>query len=253
MKKYGLIGYPLSHSFSAEFFKEKFKRESIDSVYENHPISSIEEFPELIKSIPELEGLNVTIPYKQAVISYLDEMDSEAAAVGAVNVIKINHRDGTVKLKGYNSDLYGFRESIRPYILKIKEITGKDKLKALILGTGGASKAVSYGLKQLGIEAVFVSRNKKNNVYTYEELTPEVIKGHNVIVNTTPLGMSPSVDTCPNINYKNIGIGHLLFDAVYNPEKTLFLKNGEAAGALIKNGLDMLHLQAMKAWEIWNN
>lgn len=255
MRKFGLLGYPLLHSFSKVWFNEKFSREGIDAVYDTYPIPSIEQFPDLVRDNPGLVGMNVTIPYKQVVIPYLDALDAETEAVGAVNVIKFI-KTGSKKpfLKGYNSDLVGFRESIRPFIEKIKSVTdGGTKLKALILGTGGASKAIYYGMNQLGVNTMFVSRTPAAGRLTYGQLTPDHYIDYQIIINTTPLGMSPDTGSCPALDYSLINSGHLLFDVVYNPEKTLFLKKGEEQGATIKNGLEMLHLQAEAAWKIWNS
>lgn len=247
MKQYGLLGYPLSHSFSKGYFTEKFRKESIDAVYENFALPSIEELPELIAYSPFLAGFNVTIPYKQAVIPYLDSLDPVASAVGAVNVVRI--LKGTeLRLVGYNSDVIGFRESIRPLV----ETMGQGPLKALVLGTGGASKAIVHGLAQLGIESLLVSRQASLGQLSYEQLRPAYYEEYRIIVNTTPLGMSPNIDACPPLDYSLLGPQHLLFDAVYNPEKTLFLQKGEIQGSKIKNGLEMLHLQAEAAWDIWN-
>lgn len=246
MKQYGLLGYPLSHSFSKGFFTEKFRKEGIDAVYENFALPSITELPELIAYSPFLAGINVTIPYKQAVIPYLDTLDPIAEAVGAVNVIRVL-RTPELRLIGYNSDVVGFRESIRPLV----EAMGTEPLKALVLGTGGASKAIVFGLKQLGIESVLVSRQSGLGQLSYEELKPAYYQEYRIIVNTTPLGMFPKVDACPPLDYSRLGAEHLLFDAVYNPEKTLFLQKGEIQGSKTKNGLEMLHLQAETAWRIW--
>lgn len=247
MKLYGLLGYPLSHSFSKGYFTEKFRKESIDAVYENFALPSIEELPELIAYTPFLAGFNVTIPYKQAVIPYLDSLDPVASAVGAVNVVRIL-RSSELRLVGYNTDVIGFRESIRPLV----ETMGREPLKALVLGTGGASKAIVHGLSQLGIESLLVSRQTSLGQLSYEQLKPAYYKEYRIIVNTTPLGMSPKIDACPPLDYSLIGPEHVLFDAVYNPEKTLFLQKGEIQGSKIKNGLEMLHLQAEAAWDIWN-
>ncbi|MCK9311308.1 MAG: shikimate dehydrogenase, partial [Bacteroidales bacterium] len=237
MKQYGLLGYPLSHSFSCGYFAEKFKKEGIDAQYENYAIDSIDKLPQLIAENTQLIGLNVTIPYKESVLSYIDVLDPEAEAIGAVNTIRIE-RDVNHKpcLTGYNTDLIGFRESILPLVEKLRNssrICYLEKtyegfaLKALILGTGGASKAVEYGLKQMGIETLYVSRSPKGGRVTYENLNHSYYDEYHIIVNTTPLGMYPNVQTCPPIDYKCIGPNHLLFDAVYNPEKTLFLQKGE--------------------------
>jgi shikimate dehydrogenase len=254
MDKYGLIGFPLIHSFSKVFFTNMFSEKNIDAVYELYPLSSINEFKEVVYSNKNLRGLNVTIPYKQQVMSFIDELDPEAAQTGAVNVIKITrYDDGKSHLKGYNTDLIGFRESIRPLLNKLKSVeTVNDNLKALVLGTGGASKAVIYGLKQLGVDVKLVSRKSGDGVLSYSELTPDIYFKHRVIVNTTPLGMFPEVDTCPDIDYSQISDRHLLYDVVYNPDNTLFLKKGSERGALVMNGLQMLHIQALEAWKIWN-
>lgn len=246
MKKYGLIGYPLKHSFSIDFFNEKFKSECIDAEYVNYEIPEINDFMEVIEESPNLHGLNVTIPYKEQVIPFLDELDKDTAKIGAVNVIKIiRNSKGKVKLKGYNSDIIGFSQSIQPLLQPHHK-------KALILGTGGASKAVYHGLKNLGIDSTFVSRTQQKGMLIYEELTPEIIAEHTVIVNCTPLGMYPKVDFCPAIPYKSLTPKHLLYDLLYNPNVTLFMKKGEEQGAVTKNGLEMLLLQAFAAWEIWN-
>ena len=248
MDKYGLIGYPLKHSFSIVYFNEKFKAENIDAEYVNFEIPRIEEFMEVVEENPNLCGLNVTIPYKEQVIPYLDELDKDTAKIGAVNVIKIIRQPkGKVKLVGYNSDIIGFTRSIEP-LLKPDVHT-----HALILGTGGASKAIFRGLENLGIKSTFVSRTKKNDeVMTYEELTPEVMKQYKIIVNCTPVGMYPKVDECPAIPYAQLTTDHLLYDLLYNPDETLFMKKGRAQGATVKNGLEMLLLQAFAAWEIWH-
>lgn len=247
MDKYGLIGYPLKHSFSIGYFNEKFQAENIDAEYVNFEIPRIEDFMEVIEENPNLCGLNVTIPYKEQVIPYLDELDKDTAKIGAVNVIKIiRPSKGKIKLVGYNSDIIGFTQSIEPLLQP-------QHTKALILGTGGASKAVYHGLANLGIRSTFVSRTKKSdNILTYNELTPEIMQGHTVIVNTTPLGMYPKVDFCPDIPYDQLTPNHLLYDLLYNPSETLFMKKGMERGATVKNGLEMLLLQAFAAWEIWH-
>lgn len=271
MKQYGLLGYPLSHSFSKGYFTENFRKEGIDAVYENFALPSITDFPSLIQASPALVGLNVTIPYKQAVMAFLDALDPEAEAVGAVNVIRIERLEGQkVLLTGYNSDVIGFRESIRPLVEQLRTplseasleavdsnasleaVASNAALKALVLGAGGASKAILFTLRQLGIEPLLVSRTAAPGLLTYDELTAAHYNDFRIIVNTTPLGMYPHLDTCPPIDYSLLGTKHLLFDAVYNPEKTLFLKNGEKQGCKIKNGLEMLHLQAEASWTIWN-
>lgn len=245
MQKYGLIGYPLKHSFSIGFFNEKFRSENIDAEYVNFEIPEIKDFKEVIEENPNLCGLNVTIPYKEQVIPFLDELDKDTAKIGAVNVIKIIRQSkGKIKLVGYNSDIIGFTQSIEPLLQPHHK-------KALILGTGGASKAVYHGLKNLGIESTFVSRSKKEGMLTYEELTPEIMAEHTVIVNCTPVGMYPKVDFCPAIPYDQLTPNHLLYDLLYNPNITLFMKKGEEHGAVTKNGLEMLLLQAFAAWDIW--
>ena len=246
MQKYGLIGYPLKHSFSIGYFNEKFRSEGVDAEYVNFEIPSINDFMEVIEENPNLSGLNVTIPYKEQVIPFLDSLDPDTTKIGAVNVIKIIRQPkGKVKLVGYNSDIIGFTQSIQPLLLPSHK-------KALLLGTGGASKAVFHGLKNLGIESVFVSRTHKPGMLTYEELTPEVMAEYTVIVNCTPVGMYPKVDFCPNIPYEYLTPNHLLYDLLYNPNVTLFMKKGEERGAITKNGLEMLLLQAFAAWEIWH-
>ena len=245
MKKYGLLGYPLGHSFSRNYFNQKFEAEKIDAEYLNFEIPEIKEIKNIIKENPELNGLNVTIPYKEQVIPYLDDLDEDARLIGAVNVIKFSKGlFGKVKLKGYNSDIIGFKQSIEP-LLK------EHHRKALILGTGGASKAVFQGLKQLGVAATFVSRKAKEFCSTYEEITPKTMEQYTVIVNTTPLGMYPNVNACPNIPYDLLTSDHLLYDLLYNPDETLFMRKGKEKGAVVKNGLEMLLLQAFAAWEIW--
>ena len=276
MTTYGLIGYPLGHSFSRKFFTEKFEKEGIDAQYLNFEIPSIEEFPEIIKNNPELRGLNVTIPYKQQVMQYLDDISEEAKAIGAVNVVRIerpspqpspimgretmrnagNKPDGLPikgdmseglrgSLIGYNSDVIGFVESIRPLLKPHHK-------KALILGTGGASKAIRYGLeKKLGMKTLFVSRSAREGMITYEEVTAEVLKEYEVIVNCSPVGMYPHVDECPALPYEAMNENNLLYDLVYNPIETLFMKKGPEQGATVKNGLEMLHLQAIASWKFW--
>lgn len=246
MDKYGLIGFPLGHSFSRNFFNEKFENEGIKAKYINFEIPQIEDLPEILASNPELKGLNVTIPYKQKVMAYLDELSPEAKAIGAVNVIRVSHKGKDVVLKGFNSDVIGFTRSIEPMLEPAHK-------KALILGTGGASKAIEYGLKTLGLETLFVSRTKKENTITYEEVTPEIIKEYNVIVNCTPLGMYPKADTCPDIPYEAMDGHTILYDLIYNPDETLFLTKGAKYGTTTKNGLEMLLLQAFASWEFWND
>lgn len=247
MQKYGLIGYPLRHSFSIGYFNEKFRAESIDAEYLNFEIPSINDFMEIIHENPTLAGLNVTIPYKEQVIPYLNELEKDTAAIGAVNVIKIIRRKGKIRLVGYNSDIIGFTQSIEPLLQP-------HHTKALILGTGGSSKAVFHGLKNLGVEGLFVSRTPatEKGMITYADINAEIMDEYKVIVNCTPVGMYPKVDFCPDIPYDLVTPDHLLYDLLYNPNITQFMKRGEAQGAVTKNGLEMLLLQAFAAWEIWN-
>jgi len=247
MRRFGLIGFPLGHSFSKRYFTEKFLSERIsDAQYENYPLEHIELFPALIEKTEFLAGLNVTIPYKTTILRFLNETDKDATAVGAVNVIKITDKKGEKKLKGFNTDIYGFRESLVPHLKT-------DHNKALILGTGGSSLAVRYVLNSLGIDYLNVSRTPSAANISYRDLTDELLKDRNLIINTTPLGMFPEIEFCPDINYKALSGNHILFDLVYNPEMTKFLSKGEERGCTIIGGLRMLHLQAEKAWEIWNS
>ena len=236
MRHYGIIGFPLLHSFSAKYFNEKFAAEQIDAEYSLYPMKELtnESMQELMQS---LDGFNVTLPHKQAVIPYLDGLDDTAESIGAVNVV--------YQRIGYNTDCIGFMDSLRPLL------RAYDK-KALVLGTGGASKAVCYGLKKLGITPTLVSRTPKEGMLAYNALNDEIMESHTVIVNCTPLGMLPDVDSCPAIPYELITAQHLLFDCVYNPEETLFLRKGKAQGALTMNGMEMLVGQAKAAWRIWN-
>jgi shikimate dehydrogenase len=247
MKTFGLVGYPLGHSFSQDYFTKKFAAEKIDAQYLNFQIEDIALFPEKVLTIDGLSGLNVTIPYKQKVMQYLDEIDETAQKVGAVNVVKIVRDGSKMRLRGCNSDVVGFENSLRPLLKPCHT-------SAYILGTGGASKAVRYVLENLNINYQFVSRNADaaNNILSYQQLTSELVENHKLIVNCTPLGMSPQIDACPDIPYQAIGAEHLCFDLIYNPEETLFLKKSKEHGATIKNGLDMLIGQAVRAWEIWN-
>ena len=246
MDKYGLIGYPLGHSFSISYFNQKFADEGIDARYENFEISSIDQLQEVLDTNPNLKGLNVTIPYKEKVIEFLDNITPEAQAIGAVNVIRVKHEGKNIRLKGYNSDVIGFTQSIEPMLDK------KWHKKALILGTGGASKAINYGLKSLGLETVFVSRYERPGTIQYESITPEVVREYNVIVNCTPLGMYPRTDECPKLPYEAMDYHTILYDLIYNPDETLFMKLGRERGAEVKNGLEMLLLQAFASWEFWH-
>ena len=244
MDKYGLIGYPLGHSFSINYFNQKFADEGINAKYMNFEIPSIEALAEVLDSNPELKGLNVTIPYKQKVIEFLDQISPEARAIGAVNVIRVTHKGKDVILKGFNSDVIGFTQSIEPMLESYHK-------KALVLGTGGASKAINYGLKSLGLETCYVSRYERANTIQYDKITPELIKEYNVIVNCTPLGMYPKTEECPNLPYEAMDNHTLLYDLIYNPDETLFMKKGKEHGATVKNGLEMLLLQAFASWEFW--
>ena len=241
MDKYGIIGFPLGHSFSRGFFTEKFAREGIDAQYLNFEIPDARMLLDVLRDNPELRGLNVTLPHKQAVIPMLDELSDEAREIGAVNVIRV--RDG--KLKGFNSDIIGFTESIKPLLKPHHK-------KALVLGTGGASKAIRVGLKRMGIEWKYVSRTPREGMMTYEDITAETLQEYSVIVNCSPVGMFPKVDEAPAIPYEYLTPKHLLFDCVYNPEDTLFMQKGREQGATVKNGLEMLHLQAIASWRFWN-
>jgi shikimate dehydrogenase len=246
MEKYGLIGYPLGHSFSISYFNQKFQDEGIDAVYENYEIPTIDALPEVLDSNPNLRGLNVTIPYKEKVLPFLDSVSPEARAIGAVNVIRVTHQGNQVKLRGYNSDVIGFTQSIEPMIDK------KWHQKALILGTGGASKAIDYGLRHLGLETVFVSRYERPGTIQYGTITPEVVQEYNVIVNCTPLGMYPKTEECPALPYEAMDQHTILYDLIYNPDETLFMKRGAEYGAQTKNGLEMLLLQAFSSCEFWH-
>jgi shikimate dehydrogenase len=246
MKKYGLIGFPLTHSFSKRYFTERFQKENINSTYDNFQIENINKFPEIIKNNPELLGLNVTIPYKEQVIPFLDELNESAKEIGAVNTVKIVRNGAFIQLKGFNTDTYGFETSLTPLLKPHHK-------KALILGTGGASKALKYVLKKLGIEFISASIEElKENEIRYEEIDGKMLDERLLIINATPLGTYPNIETYPNIPYEFITEKHLLFDLVYNPEVTQFLSKGLEKGASIKNGYEMLLLQAIRSYEIWN-
>lgn len=243
-KVYGLIGYPLVHSFSKNYFNQKFQSENINAEYVNFEIPDVGDLMEIVAENENLCGLNVTIPYKEQVIPFLDEIDDEAREVGAVNVIKFIRSKGELKLKGFNSDIIGFTDSIRSMLKPYHTA-------ALVLGTGGAAKAVSYSLRKLGLEVQMVSRRKSAETLVYEELTKNDMKMHKVIVNTTPLGMYPDVDSCPDIPYKYLTPQHLCYDLLYNPDETKFMSMAREAGAEVKNGLEMLLLQAFASYAIW--
>jgi shikimate dehydrogenase len=259
MRKFGLIGFPLGHSFSKQYFTEKFEKEGLTNcVYNQYPLENISDVQELINSDPELCGLNVTIPHKIGVMYYLDKVTPEAKAIDAVNCIKIIKQKPVesfftgefssmkVRLEGFNTDAYGFETSLKPLLKKYHD-------KALILGSGGAARAVTFVLDKLGIAYKIVSRKSARKQIKYSELTQALMKEHLLIINTTPLGQAPDTSTCADIPYEFITPKHLLYDLVYNPPETEFLKRGKAKGAAIKNGEEMLHLQAEKSWEIWNS
>ena len=244
MKKLGLLGKDISYSFSQNYFTTKFKQEGIDTAfsYENFDIQNIEGFTTILKNNPELIGLNVTIPYKEAIIPFLDELSENAQEIGAVNTIRISPNG---KLFGDNTDFFGFNTSLEPLLKPHHK-------KALILGTGGAAKAVAFGLKKLNIDSVFVSRQEKENTLTYNQIDAKTFDQHQIIINCTPLGTFPKTELFPDIPYPYFTSKHIAFDLIYNPEKTEFLKNAENHGATTQNGYNMLVFQAEKAWEIWN-
>jgi len=245
MRQFGLIGYPLGHSFSASFFTKKFKEEGIDAKYMNFPLESIDEFKGLVKEEIDLVGLNVTVPYKQEVIPYLNSLSPTAEAIQAVNTISFRRSEGMLELVGDNTDVIGFRRSLEQYLKPHHS-------SALVLGTGGSSKAVLHVLDLLGITYSRVSRTAGEKQITYGDLTDELLSKATLIINTTPLGMYPGVETFPRIPYEALSPNHLLFDLVYNPEKTEFLSRGEKQGSEIVNGHDMLIYQAEASWKIWN-
>ncbi|WP_290568082.1 MULTISPECIES: shikimate dehydrogenase [unclassified Leeuwenhoekiella] len=243
MLKFGLIGKNIEYSFSRKYFTEKFEKNDINASYVNFDCQNIAEVREVLQDRDdECLGFNVTIPYKQAIIPHLDEMNKHASAIGAVNVIK---RLNNGRLKGYNTDYIGFRKSLKPFLSQ------QNHKCALILGTGGASKAVAYTLELEDISFKYVSRNPKKGQFAYEDLTPAVLNKYTLIINTTPLGTFPNVTDCPKLSYRQLNSKHLLYDLVYNPEETQFLKNGKAQGAMITNGYSMLKQQAEAAWRIW--
>jgi shikimate dehydrogenase len=245
MDKYGLIGYPLGHSFSISYHNQRFADEGINAKYMNFEIASIDDLPEVLSMNPELKGLNVTIPYKEKVMQFLDYVSPEARAIGAVNVIRVEHQGKKIVLKGYNSDVIGFTQSIEPMLEEYHK-------RALVLGTGGASKAITYGLRSLGLETVYVSRYERPDTIQYDKITPEVVREYNVIVNCTPIGMYPKTEECPPLPYEAMNERNILYDLIYNPDETLFMKQGKKYGAEVKNGLEMLLLQAFASWEFWN-
>lgn len=239
---YGLIGHPLEHSFSPAYFAEKFRKEKINAVYKSFALKDIFELPALLLEYPDIRGLNVTIPYKTTVIPYLNELSAEAQNIGAVNCVSL--RNG--KRKGFNTDALGFEKTLQPLLKPHHK-------KALVLGTGGSARAVKYVLEKLGISYTFVSRQKKQNAISYAELNDDIMRDHLLIINATPAGMFPHVEDCPNIRYETLTQNHLLYDLVYNPAETKFLLQGKEKGAVVKNGLDMLHVQAEESWRIWTS
>lgn len=247
MQAFGLIGNPLDHSFSKKYFEEKFIREKLNNYqYELYPLNNIQDFNQLIKASSHLKGLNVTIPYKEAIMPFLDEIDPIANAIGAVNTIAIEQSKGETFLKGYNTDVIGFRQSLKPFL-------AKEHHRALILGSGGASKAVAFVLKQLDIPYYKVSRRPNNKLQTiaYDDLDAKAIESFPLLINTTPLGMHPKIDALPPIDLSLIGENHLVYDLIYNPLETKLLREARTKQANCVNGLSMLKLQAEAAWEIW--
>ena len=247
-KKYGLIGFPLGHSFSKTFFNKKFSSEGIDAEYINFEIKDVKDLKYVLRENHDLCGLNVTLPHKMDVIPLLDSITENARNIGAVNVVKFKKgRFGKLHLEGHNSDITGFKQSIEPMLNETHK-------KALILGTGGASKAIFHGLRQLNIDSMFVSRSEQEGqCLSYNELTQSIMEEYTVIVNATPLGMFPKTDSCPDIPYKYLTSNHIIYDLIYNPDETLFMRKGKDNGAEVKNGLEMLLLQAFISWEIWNS
>jgi len=247
MRKFGLIGYPLGHSFSKKYFAEKFLNENItDCSYENFPLKDFSEVNNLLDNEIDLCGFNVTIPYKTDIISILDDIDSEAHEIGSVNVVKVKRQKGSFKLSGFNSDVNGIRGTLFPYL-------NSSIKSALVMGTGGSSKSVCFVLRKYGINVISVSRTRRSGVLAYSDLDSNMIADTKLIVNTTPLGMFPETESKPEIDYSCLGKNHLLFDLVYNPELTAFLKMGAEQGSTIISGIKMLHLQAERSWEIWND
>lgn len=246
-KLYGLIGYPLEHSFSIDYFNSKFEAEGISARYINFEIEDIGQLMEIISEYPRLNGLNVTAPYKEQVIAYMDEMDESAASVGAVNVIKFMRGEGDqdLRLKGYNTDVTGFS-------MTVEALRNPANVRSLVLGTGGASKAVTVALEKLGIPVTHVSRHKSASTTTYEELTRQMVHDHLLVVNATPVGMFPHVDQTPDFPFRFLTPDHLAYDLIYNPNETKFMRLAREHGAKVKNGLEMLLLQAFQSYEIWN-
>lgn len=243
IKRFGLLGRNISYSFSKGYFTDKFKNENLEGcTYENFDIGDISEFPSIIANTPAIRGISVTIPYKEEVIVHLDSLSKKAAIIGAVNTIKISKKG---KLKGYNTDYYGFKKSIKPLLESHHQ-------RALILGTGGASKAIAFALEELGIGYTFVSRSGKENTVDYSRVTATTFDNYQIVINCTPVGTSPDIEASPAIPYEYFTDRHIAYDLIYNPAETKFLQQAKAQGATIKNGYDMLVIQAEKAWKIWN-
>lgn len=245
MKQFGLLGYPLGHSFSKKYFDKKIKSEGLEACFNNYELASVQDFKEVIASTPALMGFAVTIPHKENVLEMLDEQDEAIAVIGAVNCVKVRKQGDKTILKGYNTDVIGFELSFRAFLKT-------EHNRALVLGTGGAAKAVAYVLRKLNIDYKIVSRHKEGEQLCYEDVTPELLRQTPVVINTTPLGMYPKVDSCPNLPYEAINSSHYFYDLVYNPLETLFLKKAKQQGATVKAGMDMLELQAEANWDIWN-
>lgn len=245
MRKFGLIGHPLSHSFSKQYFTQKFESEGIEAEYQNFDIESLDELEDILRTEPNLVGLNVTIPYKTSILKRLDEVATCANSIQSVNTVCVNRMSSGWSLKGANTDVIGFKESIEPFV--------GGHSQALILGTGGAAKAAYHVLEELGLECNCVSRSPDEGDFMYDELTPDDIWEHSILVNCTPLGMYPQIDAAPEIPYESITPEHVLYDMIYNPAETVFLKNGRIRGAKTINGLKMLERQAEESWGIWNN
>jgi len=244
---YGLIGKKLSHSFSPAYFEKKFKKLGLDAEYRLFELDDISELPELVKKYPNLKGLNVTVPYKIEVLPFLDELDKIASQMGSVNTIQINYKDGEAVLKGFNTDGFGFEQTLLPLLENRKSI------KAMILGTGGSARAVAFILDKLGIKFLFVSRNPNHPKHmSYSEITKIILEDYHLIIQTTPLGMFPDIEKSPAIPYKLLGQNHILYDLVYNPAETMFMKQGKQNGAVVVNGQRMLKIQAAASWDIWN-
>ncbi|MCF8257126.1 MAG: shikimate dehydrogenase [Flavobacteriales bacterium] len=246
MRRFGLIGHPLSHSFSKGYFDGKFKELGIDAEYLNFDVPTVEQAVHAIRTMPDLEGVNVTIPYKQTIIPFLDELDAAVNAIGAANTVKVFRHGNHVLLKGFNTDTVGFHDSIIPMLTSAHT-------HALVLGTGGAAKAAVHVLTDLGLSVATVSRVAGKTDLTYPDLNTSIIASHTLIVNCTPVGMFPNVNGRPELQYEAVGPGHLLFDMVYNPHETRFMLAGLERGAMVSNGLDMLHRQAEASWSIWND